>query len=857
MGYIGVCIGLASTGCSVQDRIVSTDQKNIKAEEKIEANVEKYVLEVECENVLFPINENLFGLFFEDINKAGDGGLNPELVENRSFEQVRDGVEDIFTWKIVSQDETSTYCLVNDQPLNTYNPNYLRLTMDEKVVLKNIGHNGIPVQEDEVYKFSIWIKNNDYKGKLRVYVENVQGNKSSGEVLIDINEAPSGEWAKYTAELVGEEKSVGNLVVEFEGKGIVETDFISLMPTRTWRGEDEKKWPYGGLRFDLVEALNDLSPGFIRFPGGCVAEGEGLDNLYCWKDTIGPLEERKEQKNTWGYWQSYGLGYHEYFQLCEDLGAQPIPVVHAGITCQIRRPGEYYTPGSEAFEESIQDALDLIEYANGDTSTYWGKKREENGHAEPFGLKYLAVGNENWGKQYFENFSYFKERIEKMYPEIILITSSGPWASGSEYDMAWKEVNKKYTDTVVDEHFYMTPEWFLGNTDRYDYYDREGGKVFVGEYAAHNGRVNNQVPASGNTLYSALAEAAFMTGLERNGDIVELASYAPLFAKQGDTQWFYDMIWFDHYNRVLTPNYYVQKLFSQNTGDLLIASQLSHEKNTKEETGGGILLGGWSSAVAFDWVQVVSNKDGSILFEDDFEDGEIDPLWTVKNGNWIEENGVLKQTSISDGEKAIYIENVNWQDYTVKVQVKKTSGKEGFLIGVGVKGPDDFIWYNAGGWGNTKDAVERSIGGVKGTIGFVEEGSFLPVKTNATYKVEMEYSNNLLKIVREDKVIQETALKDRQQDVYTSVTEESGTGEIIIKVVNVQDKEVELLLEMEDRDLGEEQIITTLFSENPQAVNSFKNPEMVKPIKETIRLEEGKEIMISPYSVNVIRLKTQ
>lgn len=802
-------------------------------------------LQIDTKQMGTGINEDLYGLFFEDISKSADGGLNTELLENKSFEQTRDGVKGIFAWQL----SEGSYELKKEKGMNINNSTYLHMTVSKKTALKNIGHKGVPINEQEIYQFSFWMQNNDYQGDMSVYVEDTSGNKISEVLLFSIGKDSKNQWKQYTYTLKGTNKGIGTLVIECLGKGTFDIDFISLKPTDTWTGEDATKWPYGGLRADLVKALKQINPGFIRFPGGCVVEGDGLENLYEWKDTIGPLEARKEQKNVWGYWQSYGLGYHEYFQLCEDLGAEPIPVVHAGMTCQSRRPGENYVSGSEALERSIQDTLDLIEYANGEESTYWGKKRAENGHMEPFNLKYIGIGNENWGQEYFKNFNAFKEKIEKIYPNITIITTSGPSAGGPEYAKAWEKINQNYRDTVVDEHFYMAPEWFLANTDRYDYYDRNGAKVFIGEYAAHNGLVNTQVAASGNTLYSALAEAAFMTGIERNGDIVKLASYAPLLAKKGEANWYYNLIWFDHDTVVYTPNYYIQQLFSTYLGNEVL-QVTEKKKNPESGLEGGILLGAWSSVVEFESVQVISNKNGKIIFEDRFEDGEINPIWKVKKGTWKEENGVMKQVSSQEGETAIYIDSVDWKDYTLKVQARKKGGTEGFLIGVGVTGPDDFMWYNAGGWGNTKDTIERSYKGARGSIGFTKEGSFLPINTNALYNVEIVCEKEALKVLKNDVVIQEMAIKKQDREVFTSITRDSKSNKIYIKVVNLKEKPISLEIIIKDMNINKEQKMVSLYHENVQAVNSFKNPDYIQPQEKKIDIDD--KIEIPAYSANVI-----
>jgi alpha-L-arabinofuranosidase len=375
----------------------------------------------------------------------------------------------------------------------------------------------------------------------------------------------SNNWKKYgpyvfTATTDGK----ALLSLRCEGTGSFDLDFISLMPTNTW-GYGKKEWPYGGLRADLVQALADLQPGFIRFPGGCIVEGAYRhETTYRWKETIGEPEKRSENSNLWGYMMSYGLGFHEYFQLSEDLCAEPVPIISAGILCQARNNSintqEDYKPGTPEFNQLIQDYLDLIEYANGSTESVWGAKRAANGHPEPFNLKMIGIGNENWGEQYWRNFKAIRVAILNAHPDMKIITTTGPLASGELNDQAWSQINSSYNDAIVDYHYYMEPSWFLLNTRRYDSYQRNGVQIFVGEYAAHE-------RSRANTWYSALCEASYMTGLERNADIVTMASYAPLFAKEQMYQWVPDMIWFDSGKITnLTPNYQIQQFFSTNTG---------------------------------------------------------------------------------------------------------------------------------------------------------------------------------------------------------------------------------------------------------------------------------------------------
>jgi len=383
----------------------------------------------------------------------------------------------------------------------------------------------------------------------------------------------SSDWKKCTATLHPKDTDAkARLAIVLDGKGIVDLDMVSLFPEHTWKNRP------GGLRADMVQALADLHPGFLRFPGGCIVEGSVLERRYQWKNTIGPVEDRHLLINRWNYefqhrptpdyFQSFGLGFYEYFQLCEDIGAEPLPILNCGMACQFNS-GELCP--IEELGPYIQDALDLIEFANGATNTIWGAKRAALGHSQPFNMKMLGVGNEQWGQQYIDRYAKFAAAIKEKYPDIQLVSAAGPDPADQRFQFAWANLRALHAD-IIDEHSYAQPDWFFTNTHRYDNYDRSGPKVFMGEYAAQSRytvSTKNQ-----NNLECALAEAAYMTGLERNGDVVRMASYAPLFANTEAWQWTPDLIWVNSLNVYLTPNYYVQQLFSRNRGDVVLPVKL-------------------------------------------------------------------------------------------------------------------------------------------------------------------------------------------------------------------------------------------------------------------------------------------
>ncbi|WEK70334.1 MAG: alpha-L-arabinofuranosidase C-terminal domain-containing protein [Candidatus Chryseobacterium colombiense] len=531
-------------------------------------NVQKHFLDLDGTSTNIKIQPTMYGIFFEDINFAADGGLYAELIKNRSFEFD----EPLTGWKqpdtkTLSPNLDSGFLTIITEKSKT-NKNYARITVwnDKNYILENEGFRGIGLHQGEKYDLSF-------------NLENISGNISAiNTSLIDENGTvissvstiiKGGGRQKYNA-VFSPSKTVekAKLQITFTGKGVVNMDMISLFPQDTWKGRK------GGLRKDLVQKLYDLQPGFLRFPGGCIVEGRTLAERYQWKKTIGKVEDRENLINKWNngfshrltpdYWQSFGLGFFEYFQLAEDLGAEPLPILSCGMACQFNTAE---LAKMEDLDPYVQDALDLIEFANGDSNTKWGKIRAEMGHPKPFNMKFIGVGNEQWGADYIERYKVFEKEIHTKYPDIKIISGSGPSPDGEFFDYGWKEL-KKLNAQLVDEHYYNSPEWFLKNADRYDKYDRRGPKVFAGEYAAQS--VGVVKPDNKNNWLTALSEAAFMTGLERNADVVTMTSYAPLFAHAEGWQWTPDLIWFNNLKSYATPNYYVQKLFSNNKGTDLI-----------------------------------------------------------------------------------------------------------------------------------------------------------------------------------------------------------------------------------------------------------------------------------------------
>ncbi len=523
------------------------------------------VISVEASRPGAAIAATMFGVFFEDINFAADGGLYPERIKNRSFEFD----EPLAGWARRERKGADGELTVGtERPLNENNPHYLRVRVHaagEGFGILNPGFRGIGLEAGAEYVVSVYARRvGSGPQALRAAVIDERGGVIGEATLGGF----TGEWQRFEATIQPSATTArGQFRITVEQSGDLDLDMVSLFPRQTWNSRPN------GLRKDLVRLLADLKPGFIRFPGGCIVEGRRLELRYQWKKTVGDVAERRGIINRWAdeneriapdYYQSFGLGFFEYFQLAQDVGAEPLPILNCGMACQFNS-GEMAP--LDQLDEYIQDALDLIEFANGPASRGWGGLRARMGHPAPFNLKMLGVGNEQWGARYIDRYERFAAVLKAKHPEIRLISSVGPFARGEQFEFLWGRLRELKAD-FVDEHYYMPPAWFLENATRYDTYDRSGPKVFAGEYAAHVRGAAGQ--GNRNNWQAALAEAAFMTGLERNADVVRMASYAPLLAHVDAWQWSPDLIWFDNLRSYGTPSYHVQKLFGTNRGTKIL-----------------------------------------------------------------------------------------------------------------------------------------------------------------------------------------------------------------------------------------------------------------------------------------------
>lgn len=567
----------------------------IAASSLLGAYAQPHTFDVNTKKVGAAVQPTMYGIFFEDINYAADGGLYGELVKNRSFEFP----DALMGWKAFGKFEVK-----NDGPFERC-PHYVVLNYsghnDTATGLQNEGYFGIGIEKDEEYRFTVWAKTVSGDANVEVSLVDESTMEEHQEFATAELKVSGNEWKKYEL-ILKSPKTVqkANLRLLLKGKNGVALEHVSLFPKHTFKDREN------GMRRDLAQALYDLHPGVFRFPGGCIVEGSSLDQRYQWKNSIGPVENRPLNGNRWlstfnyrlfpDYYQSYGLGFYEYFLLSEDIGAEPLPVLNVGMACQFQNPND---PSAHVavkdLQPYIQDCLDLIEFANGDVNTTWGKKRAEMGHPAPFNLKFLAVGNEQWDNLYYERLRPFVKAIKAKYPNIKLIGTSGPDSEGEMFEKGWKAMKELKAD-LVDEHFYRDEHWFLSHGLRYEGYDRKGPKVFAGEYACHG------KGKKWNHFETSLYEAAFMTDLERNADVVDMATYAPLFAHVDGWQWRPDMIWYDNTRMFKSVSYYVQQMYACNKGTNVLPLTMNGKSVAGQEGQDGL----FASAV-------VDKKKGEII----------------------------------------------------------------------------------------------------------------------------------------------------------------------------------------------------------------------------------------------------
>ncbi|MER6785845.1 alpha-L-arabinofuranosidase C-terminal domain-containing protein [Streptomyces sp. NPDC000658] len=772
------------------------------------ADTTDYTLTVDPAAKGAKIDDTMYGVFFEDINRAADGGLYAELVQNRSFEYAavdNRSYTPLTSWTV----DGSAQVLDDAGRLNERNRSYLSLGAGSSVT--NSGYNtGVRVEQGEKYDFSVWARA-ESGSTLTVSLQDAGGALAAAHRVA----VRAGGWARYRATFTAARtSSAGRLTVASSGAAAL--DMVSLFPRDTYKHEPN------GLRKDLAEKIAALKPGFVRFPGGCLvntgsmqdysqASGWQRARSYQWKDTVGPVEQRAVNSNFWGYNQSYGLGYYEYFRLAEDVGAMPLPVVPALVTgCGQNRA----VVDDALLKRHVQDTLDLIEFANGPVTSTWGGIRARMGHPRPFRLTHIEVGNEeNLPVEFLARFKEFRAAVEAKYPDVTVISNSGPDDSGSTFDTAW-QLNRDAKVDMVDEHYYNSPQWFLQNNDRYDSYDRGGPKVFLGEYASQ-----------GNAFKNGLAEAAYMTGLERNADVVKLASYAPLFANEDYVQWRPDLVWFNNHASWNSANYEVQKLFMTNVGDRVIPSTATGTPSLQGPIAGAVGLSTWATSAAYDDVRV-TGADGTTLLSDDFSGDTAKwthtggGSWSLQDGQYVQSDTAAENTMVSAGDPA-------WHDYDLRVKATKKSGKEGFLVAFGVKDTGDYYWWNLGGWNNTQSAVEQAVDGGKSTL-ISKAGS---VETGRAYDVHVKVRGRQVTLYLDGREWGSFTDDKPAEPFRQVVTRDEKTGDLIVKVVNAQSADARTAISLGRAKVASRARVTTLAAA-PDAVNS-ETATAVAPVTST------------------------
>ena len=762
------------------------------------------------------VSPMLYGIFFEEINCAGDGGLYAELVRNRSLEDS----DKPDPWSVVADGGVTAKTSLDDsKPLGPKNPHALRVqiarTGDGAAGVANGGYWGIALAKDAVYDLTFFARIGDgFAGPLEATLESADGKTVYAQRKVG---GLAAEWKSFATALVSSGADpAARLAIRARQAGTVWLDVVSLFPRKTFKDR------VNGMRADLAGMLAGLKPSFVRFPGGCWVEGDRLAFAQRWKQTIGDPGDRRTQYNIWQYMSTNGLGYHEYLQLCEDLGAEPLFVINCGMAHKDHVP-------MDQMAEWVQDALDAIEYANGPADSKWGSLRVKAGHAPPFNLKYLEIGNENGGPAYNERYRLFYDAIKAKYPEMRLIADVRPGDHPVE---------------IVDEHYYSSPEFFASNAFKYDTYKRDGPKIYVGEYAVTQGG------GKGN-LRAALGEAAFMTGMERNADVVVMASYAPLFANVNYKKWNPDLINFDSSRVFGTPSYWVQKLFSENRGEAVLPCRV-----TAAATGpaplphGAVGVGTWNTQAEYKDLKVTQGD--KVLLESSFASDAAG--WKPAGGEWKVQDGAYRQMRLEPDDRSVAGDPA-WTDYTLSLKGRKLSGAEGFLIMVHVADHDNFAWWNLGGWGNSKHAIEVATGGSKSHMGADVTGK---IETGRWYDIRIELKGRAVKCFLDGKLVHDATYPPPPSPLY-AVAGRAGPGEVILKVVNVSGEPQETAIELAGaKKVGPAGAAIVLASASPQDENTLEQPMKVAPVTEKLQGAAAQfKRTFPPWSVTVLRLKAE
>lgn len=799
------------------------------------------------------IPASMYGIFFEEINHAGDGGLYAELIQNRGFEDssVPEGYtvkgdrifppadrtnhltgarphpdlsfrwnpDPIPAWRFEQLEGSGASAeLTREYPLNEASPTALKVTLPEKgrIALSNCGFWGMNIEKGKGYYLRMNTSNgNRFEGRAILKLVAEDGTELCNRPLaID----PDRTWCEYTGQLTATGSDPhARFVIELEGTGTLLLDYVSLFP-ETFRNR------INGLRKDIAQTLEALHPAFVRWPGGCIVEGIDLSNRIEWKKTIGDPKNRPGIYDTWGYRATMGFGYHEFLQFCEDIGAAGMFVCNAGIGCQGRVGDACREEDLDAF---IQDALDAIDYALGDGTTEWSRKRVENGHPEPFPLQYVEIGNENWGPVYEKRYDRFYRAIKAKYPRLTLISTLG---LGGQH--------RHERVDMIDPHWYVAPEFFLSSSRLFDQQERGGYAIYVGEYA-----VNQQV--GGGNLLGALAEAAFLSGMERNSDLVKMASYAPLLENVNDRVWPTNLIWFDSHRVMGRSSYHVQKMYAENRPDYNTATEFEQPRSGVQVSG-RIGLGGWNTDNEYRELKVTL-PDGRVI-EADMERG-----WTPKGGTWSAADGTLSQEGPGVMRWSIWDSPEEFSDCSISVKARKKSGDEGFILYFGMQGETGYV-LNIGGWGNQTTAFQRMVGA---DMPQIPNNIAQQVETGRWYDIRIDIHGDSFTYSLDGKRMLEARIEQSRQYVVSGYDE--TTGEEVIKFVNATEKPFTAGIELAGAEsVGRTGKAIVLTSGDPSDENSLDNPEKVVPEERVYKgFSDRFTYTFAPWSFTVLRIKVQ
>lgn len=801
------------------------------------------------------VSPTMYGIFFEEINHAGDGGLYAELVKNRSFEELempegyhaegdilypkkvhnhitgevgkgtfRWTTEPVPGWSLSTEETARAEMkLTKETPKFSTAPNNLKLVIKEAstpVRLVNEGYWGMNLVKDDPYLLRTIIRTSAYKGKVTALLLS-----SKDEVLASapVEIAGNGKWDDIRLMMKpASTAGKGKLALEFDGTGTVYLDYVSLFPEKTFCNRPN------GLRKDVAETLVGLKPAFVRWPGGCVVEGISLENRFEWKKTLGDPAARPGEYSTWGYRCSYGFGYYEMLQFCEDINAGAMFVCNVGLGCQARM-GD--ASPENRIEYYLDDCMDAIEYALGDASTEWGTKRIEHGHPEAFPLKYVEIGNENWGDEYDKRFDIFYAAIKEKYPQLILISNHAMGGTG-----------KIAKTDMIDPHWYVSPEYFFRNTTLFDNHPRGKYDVYVGEYACNSN-------VGGGNMRAALSEAAFISGMERNGDLVKMTSYAPLLENRNDRGWPVNLIWLDTDQVLGRSSYYVQQMAAENRPTYNIKSNRTMSTPQQLEFGKGSMgFGSWNTQVDFKDIKVTA-ADGSVVNID-----LSNPM--EKKGSWSLTDGVLSQSSLETPTQYI-IPGFSSNQFTMECKVRKVGGLEGFFFYFGLSddSKEGYV-YNVAGWGNQTTAVERVVKGRTG--GAVTQGVSQSLENDKWYDVKVVVTPRKSELYIDNNLTLSYSPQSTPLQFFSSGYDEA-TGELIVKVVNAEAEAYPLKVKVEGvKEIEKTGKVISLFATSDMEENSFEEPRKIYPqTREYNGFGKDFDYTFPPFSYTILRVKAK